>query len=266
MNRYQSVFSELKHRNEIGFIPFTIAGDPDIDKSDEIIRTYIRNGADILELGFPFSDPVADGPINQRAAQRSIANGLNHQKFFAQIKRIRQYSDIPIGILIYANSVYHLGYNEFCRRASLAGIDSLLVADLPPEESGQLCTAMKRHGIGTVYIVSELTPDKRAEAICNQVDSFVYVVSRLGTTGTDHTLNTTVAHTLHRLKKLTDKPLAVGFGISTPAHVQQVKKAGAHAAIVGSALVKVIEENLKTPTALLKKIGMSVKRFKEATL
>jgi tryptophan synthase alpha chain len=265
MNRYEQTFKALKARNEIAFIPFAAAGDPDMKTSEAIFKTYVDSGADILEIGYPFSDPVADGPTNQRAAMRSIAAGLNHDSFFKLIKKIRSYSSCPIGILMYANSAHHLGYDAFCKRASDAGIDSLLVADMPPEESGELSFAMVKHGLSMVHIVSELTPKDRMRSICDHVTGFVYVVSRLGTTGVQKKLNTTVDGTLATLRTVTKKPLCVGFGISQPEHVRHMETAGADGAIVGSALVKIIEDNLCDRPKLLTLLSKSVAAYKKAT-
>jgi tryptophan synthase alpha chain len=223
MDRYKKTFKRLKADGRIAFIPFAVAGDPDMATSESIFRAYIAGGADILEIGYPFSDPIADGPVNQRAAQRAIASGLSHDSFFALVRHLRAITDIPLGLLCYANSILHRGTDRFCREAAGAGLDSLLVADLPPEESGTLRKAMRRHGLGRVFIVSELTPENRMRRIASQVDSFVYVVSRLGTTGAGTTLSRSVAPTLARLKRFTGKPLAVGFGISTPRHVSAVR-------------------------------------------
>lgn len=265
MNRYQSVFTKLKKKNEGAFIPFVVAGDPDITASEAILKAYIEGGADILEIGYPFSDPIADGPVNQRSAQRAIAAGLTQPSFFRLIKKIRRYSDIPIGLLLYANTLNHRGYAAFCRSAADAGIDSLLVADMPPEEHGSLRQEMSKTGLSSVFIVSELTPPGRMHMICREVDAFVYVVSRLGTTGTGSSLSETVGITLRKLKKISSKPLAVGFGISTPAHVREVIAAGANGAIVGSALVKVIEAGLNRPDTLTQLIEKKVRAYKSAT-
>jgi tryptophan synthase alpha chain len=265
MNRYSKTFNCLKDRGEIAFIPFAVAGDPDLKTSEAVFKAYVDSGADVLEIGYPFSDPIADGPINQRAAIRSIGAGLAHASFFKLIKTIRAYSDCPIGILLYANSARHPGYETFCKRAADAGIDSLLAADMPPEESGELGVAMRRNNLQTVHIVSELTPLDRMRYICRHVTGFVYVVSRLGTTGVQKKLNATVDTTLSNLRKVTDKPLCVGFGISLPEHVRHMKTAGADGAIVGSALVKIIEDNLKNKAKMIKLLGKSVRGFKKAT-
>jgi tryptophan synthase alpha chain len=265
MNRYKQVFSHLRKNNEAAFIPFAVAGDPDLSTSESIFKAYIDGGADILEIGYPFSDPIADGPVNQRGAQRAITAGITPGSFFKLIKAIRRYSELPIGLLLYANTVNHLGYRTFCNKAADAGIDSLLIADMPPEEYDEAGTAMKATGLSRVLIVSELTPPERMQMICNRVDAFVYVVSRLGTTGTDTTLSAGVGTTLSRLKAVTDKPLAVGFGISSPDQVREVVSAGADGAIVGSALVKLVESNLERTGKLSTLLAKKVHLYKKAT-
>jgi tryptophan synthase alpha chain len=265
MNRYEQTFERLRQKGELAFIPFAVAGDPSLKTSEAIFKTYLDAGADVLEIGYPFSDPIADGPVNQRAAMRSIASGFMHEKFFRLIQTIRSYSSCPIGILLYANCARHLGYGTFCKRCADSGVDSLLVADMPPEESGELCAAMKAFGLSTVYIVSELTPLDRMRYICNHVTGFVYVVSRLGTTGVQKKLNKTVDATLSSLRSVTKKPLCVGFGISTAEHVRHMKSAGADGAIVGSALVKIIEDNSLNTSRMLRLLSRSVSQFKKAT-
>ncbi|MDD5674267.1 MAG: tryptophan synthase subunit alpha [Chitinivibrionales bacterium] len=265
MSRYDTTFANLKARGEIAFVPFAVAGDPDLTTSIDIFKTYIDNGADILEIGYPFSDPVADGPVNQRAAQRAIAAGLTHATFFKMVRALRAVSDIPIGLLLYANSVHFLGYRTFCRRAADAGVDSLLVADMPPEESDELLAAIKSTGLKSVFIVSELTPPKRAAYICSKISGFVYVVSRLGATGAQSRLPTQAARTLQRLQRITARPFVVGFGLSEPRHIAAVKFAGAQGAIVGSALVAQIEKNLSSKKAMLKTLGTMTGHYKHAT-
>jgi tryptophan synthase alpha chain len=233
--------------------------------SERVFRTFIDSGADILEIGYPFSDPVADGPVNQRAAARSIAAGLTHRRFFALIRKLRTYTDIPFGLLCYANSVHHLGSDRFCQEAAEAGLDSLLVADMPPEEAVDLLDVERKHGIASVFIVSELTPQPRMRTICAATTGFIYVVSRLGPTGVQSTVAGSVNTTLQRLRRVTRLPLCVGFGLSRPEHVAAVRRAGADGAIVGSALVSLIETNLKQPGVMLDKLGRMVRACKSAT-
>ena len=233
--------------------------------SERVFKAYIDGGADILEIGYPFSDPIADGPVNQRAAQRAITAGLNHSRFFSMVKKLRLCTDIPFGILLYANTVQHLGYDLFCKKAADAGIDSILVADMPPEESHEIYKSMRACGLGRVFIISELTPESRIKFICDQVDSFVYVVSRLGTTGTGKDFGGSVESTINKIKSVSDKPLAVGFGISSPDHVRAVKRSGADGAIVGSALVSIIESNINKAGDLPAILRKKVSSFKAAT-
>jgi tryptophan synthase alpha chain len=256
MNRYEEAFKKAKSRRESALIPFAVAGDPAPDAFLNVIKAYVDGGADVLEIGYPFSDPIADGPVNQRAAIRAINAGLNHALFFSLVKEIRSFTDIPIGLLTYANTVNHLGAETFCKKAAQAGIDSILTADMPPEESADLAVSMRKHGLGRVYIVSEFTPDDRMRYICGNIDSFVYVVSRPGVTGADTALSSSVKATLARLRRVSDKPAAVGFGIATPGHVREVTGAGAQGVIVGSALVNMIEEAVNkgaNPARALKK-------------
>jgi tryptophan synthase alpha chain len=264
MNRYERVFAQLKSERRVAFIPFAAAGDPCIAASEAIFKTYLDAGADVLEIGYPFSDPVADGPVNQRASRRAIDAGLNHAAFFKLTGSLRRYSEAPIGVLMYANSALHLGYKEFCRQASDAGVDSILVADMPPEEAGEMLDAMKQYGLRSVFIVSELTPVDRMRLICKVVDGFIYVVSRLGSTGVQRDVDMTVKSTLSKLHTVTDLPLCVGFGISAPSHVSKIKKAGADGAIVGSALVSIIEKNLDNPKKMLSDLAKAVREFRKA--
>jgi tryptophan synthase alpha chain len=265
MNRYEKTFQLLQQRNEAAFIPFAVAGDPDLKRSEAIFKAYIDAGADILEIGYPFSDPVADGPINQRAGTRAIGAGLDPDSFFSLVKNIRQYTTIPFGLLLYANIIEHVGYDSFCSRAADAGLDSLLVADLPPEESDKLETAMKKAGLGRVFIITELTPPSRTKMICDHIDSFVYVVSRLGATGTNSAPSDSIKDTISKIKAVSDKPCAVGFGISTPDHVRQITAAGAEGVIVGSALVSMIEQH-KDDADFMEKLKKTVAAYKAGTI
>jgi tryptophan synthase alpha chain len=265
MNRYEKSFAALKSAGRPAFIPFASAGDPDLSLSESIFKTYIDAGADVLEIGYPFSDPMADGPVNQRAAQRAIASGLNPKKFFSLIKTLRNYTDIPFGVLLYANTVYHMGYGQFCKRAADAGLDSILVADMPPEEASEAAEAMNECGICSVFIVSELTGADRIKLISSRASGFLYVVSRLGVTGVQQDFSTSVGKTISSIRPQTDLPLCVGFGISKPEHVIQVKQAGADGAIVGSALVRIIEEKHQNPDQMLKALARAVKGYRKAT-
>jgi tryptophan synthase alpha chain len=265
MNRYTTAFDRLKTERRIAFIPFAVAGDPDIDTSEKVFAAYVNAGADILEIGYPFSDPVADGPINQRAGIRALDAGLTPQSFFSLIKRVRATTDIPFGLLLYANIVHHLGNERFCKLCAQSGIDSVLIADMPPEESGELLPILAHHGLQSVFIVSELTPDKRIKTICRAATGFIYVVSRLGTTGVQHDLNAGIFPLLKKIRRHTDLPLCVGFGLSEPAHIAGVARAGADGAIVGSRLVRIIEEQQADAARLMRKLKAALVPMRAAT-
>ncbi len=267
MNRYKKTFNRLKRKKEKALIPFVVVGDPNYKISLEIVKRIIKSGADILELGFVFSEPIADGPTIQTAGVRALKAGVNTDKNFDFIKQIRKFNkDIPIGILIYANLIYQRGIDRFYRDAAKAEIDSVLVADLPIEEAGEYIKAARKNKVNTVFIVSPLTSNERLKKITKKVRGFVYVVSRLGVTGAREDLEEGTLKLLRRIRPKTKLPLCVGFGISKPEHVKAVCKAGADGAIVGSAIVKIIEKNLKNRSLMLKKIENYIKSMKESTL
>jgi len=259
MNRYKEAFSKGKV-----LVPFSVIGDPDYKTSLEIVKTIINAGADVLELGFAFSDPIADGPTIQAADNRALSKKINTDKNFEFIKQIRKYSDIPIGLLVYSNLVYQRGINKFYKDAKKAGVCSVLVADLPVEEAQEYILAGRRNKVDTVFIVSPLTSNERLKRITEKTRGFVYVVARLGVTGTRVDVGADALKLLKRIRPQTTLPLCVGFGISKPEHVRDVIKAGADGAIVGSAVVKIIEKNLNNKTVMLSNIREYIQRMKKA--
>jgi len=266
MNRYKKTFIKLKKKEEKALIPFVVAGDPNYKISLEILKTIIRSGADILEIGFVFSEPIADGSTIQTAGIRALKAGVNTDKNFNFIKEIRKFNDeIPIGILIYANLIYRRGIEKFYRDAAAAGIDSVLVADLPIEEADDYIKAARKTGINTVFIGSPLTSNERLKKIIKKVRGFVYIVSRLGVTGAKQDLQEGTLRLIKRIRPQTKLPLCVGFGISKPEHVKYVCEAGADGAIVGSSIVQIIEKNLKNKKIMLNKIKAYITQMKEAT-
>ncbi len=265
MSRYKKTFQRLKKNKERALVPFVVVGDPDYKTSLQIVKTIVDAGADILELGFSFSEPIADGPTIQTAGVRAISAGSNTDKNFKFVKEVRKFTDIPIGILIYTNLIYPRGIEKFYKDAKEAGIDSVLVADLPAEEAEPYAQTAKKYQVGTVFIVSPLTDNIRLSKISKKTTGFIYVVSRLGVTGARQDLQQGTLNLLKRIKPRTKLPLCVGFGISKPEHVKSVCKAGADGAIVGSAIVKIIENNLKNKKVMFKKIENYVKSMKNAT-
>jgi tryptophan synthase alpha chain len=244
MNRISAKFQELKELEKTAFMPFFVAGDPDFSRS----LTFIRHAlpfADLLELGFPYSDPLADGPTIQNADARALLSGMNPDTVFDLIKAIRKISEVPITVLVYANLVYQRGIERFYRDAQDAGIDGVLVPDVPMEEAGPFVAAARKFGISPIFLVTLTTNKERLKKILLNAHGYLYVVSLLGVTGARKSLSQELAHLLARIKAQTGLPLAVGFGISKRSHITALAKAGADGVIVGSALIKAIEEDIE---------------------
>ncbi|MGB8233520.1 MAG: tryptophan synthase subunit alpha [Methanobacterium sp.] len=262
---YSEMFQEVKNRGEGAFIPFTVAGDPDFETSLQIVRQYIDNGADALEIGFPFSDPVADGPSVQAADIRSLNSGMTTEKCFEFIKMIREFTSIPIGVLVYYNLIYKMGLEEFYQKAKRSGINGILAADLPPEESNDAVEMAKKYKLDQIFMVAQTTNNKRIYEIMKRCSGFVYVVAVMGVTGVRSDLKKSSVELIKRVKNHTKLPLAVGFGISKQEHVEDVIKSGADGAIVASAIIDVITDNLEDMDKGMDVIGSFCKELKDST-
>ncbi|MBI5754644.1 tryptophan synthase subunit alpha [Candidatus Peregrinibacteria bacterium] len=245
-NRYAELFagvSPSRPPKKLAFCPFAVIGFPDERRSLVTVKQYIHLGADMLELGFPFSDPTADGPVLQTANKKALAEGMTVKKAFQFIKSVRKYVDkiskkpIPIGILVYFNLVYRYGITKFYQEARRVGADSVLIADVPLEESGKAVQAAKKAGIHLIFLVSERTSDKRLNALLKLASGFLYVVSTLGITGIRENLPKSLPHLLKKIRRQTNLPLMVGFGISNQNQIRALKNTSANGFIVGSALI-----------------------------
>ncbi len=206
-------------------------------------RAVIESGTDVLELGVPFSDPLADGLTNQLAAQRALANGMTGAKVFELVKRIREFSEVPIVFYTYYNLVFANGVDAYVRAAKAAGVDGILTLDLPPEEAAEVDAACRTHGVKTVFIVAPTTPDARMEVIGKAATGFIYYVSREGVTGVRNEVAANVSEAVAKIKAHTALPVVVGFGISKREHVKEIA-AYADGVVVGSALVNCIRDNI----------------------
>jgi tryptophan synthase alpha chain len=251
MGIYQDLFNGL---NRAALIPFFVIGDPDEETSFELIKTAIDAGADVLELGIPFSDPVADGPTIQKADIRAIDAGMTPQKALAFIKRITDYQPIPIGLLVYYNLIYQYGVERFFEDFKQAGGTSVLVADLSIDDADEIAPAAEAAGLETVFMVTPNTSDARIQKVAEQTTGFIYTVSLLGTTGQRTGLSELVKPLIGRLRSLTEKPICVGFGISTPDHAKDIAQAGADGVIIGSRIIKFIEDNPGDTDAMKKQL------------
>jgi tryptophan synthase alpha chain len=250
MSRLSDAFACAKNENRAAFIAYLCAGDPDFDTSFAACRALVAARVDVLELGAPFSDPLADGIANQLAAQRALDAGMTTARVFELAKRIRATTAVPLVLYTYYNLVFAPGLDAYVGAAKAAGIDALLVLDLPPEEAGDLLTVCQAHGIGMVFIVAPTTPPARIAKICAAATSFIYYVSREGVTGVRDQLATGIPAAVAQIKQHTKLPVAVGFGISTRAQVAEVA-AHADGVVVGSALVNSIKDNLADRTQLI---------------
>lgn len=224
------------------FIPFIVAGDPNFERSMEIAKAVARGGADVLELGIPFSDPAADGPTIQDAYQRSLENGFRVSDVFGLVRKIRKFSDVPIVLLTYYNIIYQKETKNFYREAEDAGVDGILVPDLPPEEAEEALEAAEETSLDQIFLVCQTTSEERMKEINRKGSGFIYVVSRLGTTGARDRFSNKTRDLIRNVKAQVNLPVAVGFGISRPEHVKKAVSAGADGAIVGSAIVDMVSE------------------------
>jgi tryptophan synthase alpha chain len=252
MRTYKQTFAEL---GRAALIPFFVIGDPDFDTSLDIIKTAIDSGADILELGIPFSDPIADGPTIQKADIRSINSGMNVHRALEFIRKVKDYRDIPIGLLMYYNLIYQYGTEKFFSDFHTAGVNSVLVADLSIDDADEIVGSATSAGMDTVFMVTPNTKEDRIKLIASKTTGFIYAVSLLGVTGSREKISDTVGTLVNKLKKLTDVPVCVGFGISKPEHAATVATAGADGVIICSRIVQLIETNLGNKEKILTAIS-----------
>ena len=252
MKTYKEIFSEL---NNTALIPFFVIGDPDFETSLEVAKAAIDAGADVLELGIPFSDPIADGPTIQKADIRSLSAGMTVKKSLEFIKQVKAHKDIPIGLLMYYNLIYQYGPEKFYADFYNAGVNSVLVADLSIDDADEVSVPAIQAGLDTVFMITPNTEPERAELIASKTTGFIYTVSLLGVTGGRDSLSDAVKPLIEKLKTITDVPICVGFGVSKSEHAVELAKAGADGVIIGSHLVRMIENNLDNKQKMLSEIS-----------
>lgn len=239
MNRIRNAFE--KNTNKKAFIAFLTAGDPSKEKTVEYILEMEKAGADLIEIGIPFSDPIAEGPVIQEANIRALGAGITVDDIFDIVKKVREKSEIPLVFLTYVNPVYHYGYESFLTMCAECGIDGLIIPDMPFEERDEILPYANDHGVDIISLIAP-TSEERIKMIAKNASGFIYIVSSLGVTGIRENINTDIGSIVSTVKSVTDVPCAVGFGISTPcqaAHMASVSDG----AIVGSAIVKIIAEH-----------------------
>lgn len=242
MSRLDERFAQLRKDGRTGLVTYVTAGDPDLTRSAEILARLDRAGADVLEIGVPFSDPLADGPVIQRATERAIASGANLHNVLGMLAGLRRSITAPMVIFSYANPILRMGLERFVEEASAAGVDGVLTLDMPPEEGAAFRAAFERVGIDTIFLLSPTTTVERIRRAAELGSGFLYGISRLGVTGARDSMDDSARTLAARVRAETRMPLALGFGISRPEHVRAIGQC-ADAAVVGSALVNVIAEH-----------------------
>jgi tryptophan synthase alpha chain len=245
MSRIAATFADLRTQGKKGLVTYVTAGDPDLERTAEILSALDENGADVLEVGVPFSDPLADGPVIQRASERALAGGTTLRGTLAMIGAARPRIKAPIVLFTYANPIFRFGEPAFVKEAAAAGIDGVLVLDLPVEEASGFRAALRTADLDPIFLLSPTTTDDRIAASASLGSGFLYVISRLGVTGARDRVASDAEPLVKRIRARSQLPLALGFGISRPEHVAEVGR-WADAAVVGSALVNVIAEHGKS--------------------
>jgi tryptophan synthase alpha chain len=249
VSRIEERFTRLRAEGRTGLVTYVTAGDPDLARSADIIRRLDQAGADVLEVGVPFSDPLADGPVIQRATERALASGTTLAGVLGMLRTLRPSISAPIVIFSYANPILRMGLERFVSEARAAGVDGVLTLDLPPEEGATFRAAFAGAGIDTIFLLSPTTTAERIRRASELGSGFLYGISRLGVTGVRDQVDDSARELAARVKSATKLPLALGFGISRPEHIRAIGQ-WADAAVVGSALVKVIAEHGQAPGLL----------------
>lgn len=243
MNRIDYKFKELKRFNKKAFIVFITAGYPNLNVTKKLVLEFSKIGVDIIELGIPFSDPLADGPIIQESSQIALNNNINIKKILDLVKSIRKKTQIPICLMSYYNPIFCFGEERFIRKTSACGVDGVIIPDLPPEEGSSFIRLANKFNLDTIFFLSPTSPLKRIKLVSKASKGFIYYVSLTGVTGPREKLPLDLVNNLKAIKKVTHRPICVGFGVSTPFHVRQIYKI-ADGVIVGSAIIKKVKENL----------------------
>jgi len=258
MSRIAETFSSLKREKRKGFIPFITAGDPDLQTTRELIIELAAAGATLIELGIPFTDPMADGPVIQRASERALRQGFGIEDVLQVVRETRRQTHVPIILFSYLNPLLQFGMERLAREGKTAGIDGVLVTDMVPEEAGEFASILKGDDLDMIFLIAPTSTDERLKLIAEHASGFIYAVSRAGITGAREEMSTVAENLVRRMRRFSDLPVAVGFGISRPEHVADVWRY-ADAAVVGSAIVSEIE--LSEPAGVVARVGKFVRKL-----
>ena len=255
-------FAQLRERGEKALIAYVMAGDPSLQETEQLVVELEQAGADIIELGVPFSDPIADGPVIQQAAERALRSGTSLRKILSMVTRLRVRTQIPLVLMAYYNSIHAFGPERFCREAAQAGVDGLIMPDMPPDEAGPLKGPAAAAGLPLIFLLAPTSTAERRTFVARQSQGFVYYVSLTGITGAKLPNLADVGKNVEKIRKVTQVPVAVGFGVATPEDAAKVA-AIADGVIVGSAIVKLIAAHRKKPE-MVKRVAEFVRSLKNA--
>ena len=253
MSIIEKKFRDLKNESRLALMPFFMAGDPNLEMTSEILLTLQDKGADIIELGIPYSDPLADGPIIQLSASRALKSGTNIRSVLKLLETLKHKLDIPIVLFTYFNPILNFGFENFCEIASKAGVAGMIIPDLPLEEASKFSIIANSFKLDLILLVAPTTPLERMKNISSKTRGFTYLVSVTGVTGERNDLENRVENLISRLKEISSNPVAIGFGISSQEHITKVRKWGADGVIIGSAFVKRIYESKEN--SIVKEVG-----------
>lgn len=253
MSRISQTFADLKRANRRGFIPFITAGDPDLATTHDLIIELARAGATLIELGIPFTDPMADGPVIQRASERALRHGFGVAEVLRMVSQARQKTKVPIILFSYFNPLLQFGVEKLAIESQRAGVDGILVTDLVPEEASEFAATMRAHDLDLIFLVAPTSTDERLRLVAECASGFIYAVARAGVTGAREEVSAEAQKLVRRTRKFSDLPIAVGFGISNPEHVADVWRY-ADAAVVGSAIVSEIEK-AESPAQAVRRVA-----------
>jgi tryptophan synthase alpha chain len=262
MNRIDKKFKELKRQKKKAFIAYICAGDPDIATTEKLVLALECNGVDVIELGMPFSDPLADGPTIQMASQRALKNRVNIPKMFSSIRRLRKNTEIPIILMGYYNPIYNYGIMHFIKEAKKSGIDGVIIPDLIPEEADDFILVARQYDFSTIFLASPTSTNKRLKLIAAKSSGFIYYVSLTGVTGTRQKLSLRIKGHIARIKRISNKPVCIGFGVSTPEQVRTLV-GFSDGVIIGSAIIKRIEKNLNNKAKAIREASSFIRQCRK---
>ena len=266
MPRLADTFAALREFNERAFIPFVTCGDPDLQTTRDLALAYIQAGADILEIGIPFTDPLADGPTIQRASERALAGGATMDAAFELIRELRTHTDAPIVPMTYINPVYRIGYEGFASRCAQAGADGVIISDLPPEAGADWIAAARKHEIDTVFLVAPTSDAARLQSVAHSASGFIYAVARLGVTGARSDVPPEISELVAKLKAQTDTPICAGFGFGEAKQIRDtIAQSGVDGIVVASALIDKFEKASGSASERIAVAANLARELKEAT-